>query len=194
LEYGPLLLFGSSLFFISSMLLYYLPDTYLGFYFAAMACGLQNALTTTYSGNIIRTTHMTGTVTDIGIVIGKYILKGEFQELWKLKILIPLFISFLIGGVISLYIYKKIGDLAICLSSAFFLGTGIIYSIVVSRHMNESCWRVFIGKINYIDKKFQEIKEKSIVKLKRRSKRSEIKLNSVISNTDVRSPLQNHKI
>lgn len=58
LEYGPLLVIGSILFFISSMLLYFAPNSYLGFYAAAMACGLQNSLTTTYSGNIIRTTHM----------------------------------------------------------------------------------------------------------------------------------------
>lgn len=181
LEYGPLLIIGSVLFFISSMLLCYAPNAYLGFYFAAMACGLQNALTSNYSGNIIRTTHMTGTVTDIGVVIGKYVIKGEFQELWKLKILIPLFTSFFFGGVISFYMFSKIGDFAICLSSVFFLGIGIIYSIVTAKHMDESCWRVFAGKINYIDKKFHGIKEKSIAKLKRTKK--------LIATIDVRSPL-----
>lgn len=37
---------------------------------AALACGMQNALCTTYSGAVIRTTHMTGTCTDIGLVLG----------------------------------------------------------------------------------------------------------------------------
>jgi len=70
LEYGPLLVIGSILFFISSMLLYFAPSSFLGFYAAAMACGLQNSLTTTYSGNIIRTTHMTGVIiTMITIII-----------------------------------------------------------------------------------------------------------------------------
>ena len=127
-EYGPLLIIGGLLFFISSMLLFFLPSSHSGYYFAAMACGIQNTLTT-YPGHIMRTTHMTGTITDIGIVLGKYLVKGDVLELWKLKILIPLFISFLLGGFVSKYVYVTIGDLAICLSSSFFLIVGSIYTI-----------------------------------------------------------------
>ena len=192
LEYGPLLILGSILFLLSSMLLTYLPNTYLGFYAAAMACGLQNALTTSYSGNIIRTTHMTGTVTDIGVILGKVMFKGEFQDLWKLKILIPLFTSFILGGVISFYIFQKIGDLAICLSSAFFLGVGILYSFFVSRHMNKSCWKVFLGQILYVEKKFEEVKVKTIQKLsrkkRRKSMRKSVKIESLNAN-NVTNPL-----
>ena len=39
-------------------------------YFGALACGMQNALCSSYSGNVIRTTHMTGCCTDIGIACG----------------------------------------------------------------------------------------------------------------------------
>ena len=105
---------------------------------------------------------MAGTVTDIGIVIGKYLVKNEVQELWKLKILIPLLISFLIGGVVSRYIFLQIGDLAICLSSAFFLIIGSVYSILVSTHLNQSCWRVFLGSYE----KLREVKDESILKLR----------------------------
>ena len=35
-----------------------------GHYLASAACGLQNALATTYSGAVIRTTHVTGIFTD----------------------------------------------------------------------------------------------------------------------------------
>ena len=80
-----------------------------------MACGLQNAMATAYSGrlnhfialfyvfllflffiitipymnSVIRTTHVTGTFTDIGIILGRRV-KGNSVDLWKLKILIPL--------------------------------------------------------------------------------------------------------
>ncbi|KAJ3033473.1 hypothetical protein HK097_004832, partial [Rhizophlyctis rosea] len=40
-----------------------------GTYFAGFACGLQNAMATTYSGAIIRTTHVTGTTTDIALIL-----------------------------------------------------------------------------------------------------------------------------
>jgi uncharacterized membrane protein YoaK (UPF0700 family) len=35
-----------------------------------MACGLQNAMATGYSGAVIRTTHVTGIVTALGIAVG----------------------------------------------------------------------------------------------------------------------------
>ena len=42
---------------------------------AAMACGLQNAMATTYSGAVIRTTHLSGMFTDLGIGLG-HALRG----------------------------------------------------------------------------------------------------------------------
>lgn len=41
--------------------------------FAAMACGLQNAMVATYSGAVIRTTHLTGLSSDIGSAIGNWL-------------------------------------------------------------------------------------------------------------------------
>ena len=38
---------------------------------AAMACGLQNAMATTYSGAVIRTSHLSGMFTDLGIGLGQ---------------------------------------------------------------------------------------------------------------------------
>ena len=37
---------------------------------AAMACGLQNAMATTYSGAVVRTSHLSGMFTDLGIMLG----------------------------------------------------------------------------------------------------------------------------
>lgn len=47
---------------------------------AAMACGMQNAMTTTFSGAVIRTTHMTGILTDLGIQLGRW-FKKEHAEI-----------------------------------------------------------------------------------------------------------------
>ena len=60
LEYSILMFVGSFLFLVSGLLLYFYPHNYIGFYTAAAACGIQNSITTTYSGNVIRNTHMTG--------------------------------------------------------------------------------------------------------------------------------------
>eukprot|EP00762_Andalucia_godoyi_P002559 ANDGO_03301.mRNA.1 hypothetical protein H696_01075 len=68
-----------------------------GEYLLSGACGLQNALITTYSKAIIRTTHMTGIVSDIGAIFGQ-IARKEYGNVWKLRIFIPIYFSFLIGS------------------------------------------------------------------------------------------------
>jgi uncharacterized membrane protein YoaK (UPF0700 family) len=35
-----------------------------------MACGLQNAMTATYSGTLVRTSHLTGMFSDLGMHLG----------------------------------------------------------------------------------------------------------------------------
>ena len=56
-----------------------------------------------FSQCVVRTTHMTGIVTDIGQVIGCYLrTRSNAQaETWKLKILFPLLLGFTLGGFIG---------------------------------------------------------------------------------------------
>lgn len=68
----------------------------LGECFAAMAAGLQNAMASTYSGAIIRTTHLTGVMTDLGVLIGHFI-QGIKIDLRRLRLFLTLILSFL-GG------------------------------------------------------------------------------------------------
>ncbi len=50
-------------------------DSFPSWQIAALCCamGLQNALVTKLSGAIVRTTHLTGVVTDIGIEVGRWL-------------------------------------------------------------------------------------------------------------------------
>lgn len=74
----------------------------------SMACGIQNAMATRYSGAIIRTTHLTGIFTDIGIMIGSY-LKGEEFDHRKFWLFFLIVIGFIIGGVIAAPLFTFIG-------------------------------------------------------------------------------------
>ncbi len=40
------------------------------FYFTAIANGIQNGVSSMYSANLLRTSHLTGTTTDIGLFLG----------------------------------------------------------------------------------------------------------------------------
>ena len=75
-------------------------------FFASFAAGLQNGLVSTFSSAIIRTTHVTGLLTDIGVLVGQglhfYVLNGPRQKgLWKLKIFLPLYFGFLAGAILG---------------------------------------------------------------------------------------------
>jgi uncharacterized membrane protein YoaK (UPF0700 family) len=69
-----------------------------GTYFAAMACGLQNAMATTYSGAVIRTTHVTGIVTDLGIAVGQ-VVRREQVDRRRFGLYLVLLAGFFIGGI-----------------------------------------------------------------------------------------------
>lgn len=81
--------------------------------------GLQNATITKLSGARIRTTHVTGMVTDIGIEVGKLFYVHDdrkklerhrvFADRKKLSILISLVLTFLIGGIIGAFGFSHFG-------------------------------------------------------------------------------------
>jgi len=76
-------------------------------YLLALAMGIQNAMTTHYGSALIRTTHMTGTTTDLGIVIGHW-LKGETIEHWKIILYSHLIFGFLCGTILGAISYSNI--------------------------------------------------------------------------------------
>ncbi|MFN3634644.1 MAG: YoaK family protein, partial [Rhizobium rhizophilum] len=80
--------------------------------------GLQNATITKISGARIRTTHLTGMITDIGIETGKlaYGLVARrlnhppiVTDARKLSILLPIVGMFFLGGLIGALGFKHLG-------------------------------------------------------------------------------------
>ena len=63
----------------------------LGIGVAAMACGLQNSLASRYHGLVLRTTHLTGLITDFGISLG---MNARGFQIPRWKILLPAGITF----------------------------------------------------------------------------------------------------
>lgn len=92
----------------------------------AMFLGLQNGLFIRYKGMVIRTTHMTGTITDLGVVIGHY-LKGHREITWKMRYYIINILSFFLGGLIIGYGFKVLGRGVFSYLSLAYIGSGIYY-------------------------------------------------------------------
>jgi uncharacterized membrane protein YoaK (UPF0700 family) len=102
----------------------------LTFMIIALLCfvmGLQNAIITKLSGARIRTTHVTGLVTDTGIELGKLFywngrdkaqtglppVQADIPKLWLLSRMVALFF---LGGVTGAILFQRIG-----ISAAIFL-------------------------------------------------------------------------
>lgn len=98
-----------------------------GEYLAALACGLQNAMATTYSGAAMRTTHMTGMVTDLGIACG-HLLRGVAVDWFRFRLYGVLLAGFFAGGVIGAVGYGRFGYDTLLLPAALSGATGIAYT------------------------------------------------------------------
>ncbi|MBX9642422.1 MAG: DUF1275 domain-containing protein, partial [Mycobacteriaceae bacterium] len=78
---------------------------------AATALGMQNGLSSSFRGMAVRTTHFTGTITDLGLMLGRSRVHG--LEKWKATILAVTFVLFLVGGVIGLLVGGPLGGYAL---------------------------------------------------------------------------------
>ena len=92
---------------------------------AAMAAGLQNALASSYSGAVVRTTHMTGIVTDLGVHFG-HAIRGEPIEWARVRLLGLLFGSFLVGGVVGGAMFPILRAYAL-IPPAILIASGALY-------------------------------------------------------------------
>ncbi len=99
-----------------------------GEYFASMAVGLQNAMASTYSEAIVRTTHMTGILTDIGALVGNKI-RGIQVNMKRINLLSIIFFSFLSGSFIGAFCYHHLGPLAMLVPAAMIGISSVGYEI-----------------------------------------------------------------
>ena len=103
-----------------------------GQYLASAACGLQNAMITTFSGAVVRTTHMTGIITDLGIMIGES-LRGRQFDRRKALLFLFIFSGFLLGGVAGAALFTVYGLHTLIFPALLAFATAIIYWIYLYR-------------------------------------------------------------
>lgn len=123
-RYGVLLLFESILLLLSCVALYY--EHFAGVAIAALAAGLQNALATQYSGAILRTTHITGVVTDLGIALGRW-LRGRHVQAWRVYLHLAILIGFGLGSIIGTVLFLRIGARTMLLPASIIFLCAIVY-------------------------------------------------------------------
>ncbi len=129
-RYGVALLLVSMLLFASVPLLQH-KSTY-GMYTAACACGLQNAMVSTYSGAVVRTTHVSGMFTDLGIFLG-HALRGLPVDTRRLKLCFLVISGFLSGGIAGTFAFLYLGYLALIFPACLTALVSIVYGLYLLR-------------------------------------------------------------
>ena len=97
-----------------------------GDYLASAACGLQNAMVSTYSGAALRTTHVSGMFTDLGIALGA-MLRGLPADRLKFKLWAILIAAFAAGGAGGVLVFAHLGFGTLYIPATITAATGAGY-------------------------------------------------------------------
>lgn len=94
------------------------------------AMGLQNSLVTSISNAVIRTTHLTGLFTDLGIELSQLFFYKTIEQKKKLissiKLRLSIISFFFIGGIIGGVFYTKVGIYTLLIGTIALI-LGLIY-------------------------------------------------------------------
>jgi uncharacterized membrane protein YoaK (UPF0700 family) len=105
-----------------------------GVLLAAAACGLQNAMASTYSGSLIRTSHVTGLFTDIGIAVG-HALRGMPVAKRRLALCSLVICGFLAGGTAGAWLYSFFGYRTLYFPATLTGSVGLAYALYRQREL-----------------------------------------------------------
>lgn len=95
---------------------------------AAAALGMQNGLTSSFREMPVRTTHFTGTVTDLGLLVGRSRKQGV--DGWKAAILGLTLVLFLSGGAAGLVAGSRFGGYSLLVPA---LGCLVTAAVIIMR-------------------------------------------------------------
>lgn len=94
------------------------------------AMGLQNSLVTTISNAVVRTTHLTGLFTDLGIELSQlffYKLQHQREKLYSsIKLRLTIISFFFFGGILGGIIYASVQLYVLAIAGAILL-IGLIF-------------------------------------------------------------------
>jgi uncharacterized membrane protein YoaK (UPF0700 family) len=109
-----------------------------------LICGIQNGTITTVSKSVIRTTHLTGVTTDLGIGIVRFLnkrnLKGEIGNEMQANLMrAGIIFSFGFGSVLGGYVFSKLeyaGFFVPILTSGLLFGSMLYFQVLKPRPLS----------------------------------------------------------
>ncbi|HUB89365.1 MAG TPA: YoaK family protein [Dyella sp.] len=125
-RYGVVLMLESVLLFAATPLIHDAKDV--GLYLATAACGLQNAMVSTYSGAALRTTHVSGIFTDLGIYLGQR-LRGVNVDMLRIHICVLVASHFIMGAMLGALGYAHVQERVLLVPAVLTGVVGLGYAI-----------------------------------------------------------------
>jgi uncharacterized membrane protein YoaK (UPF0700 family) len=125
-RYGVALILESTLLFAAVPLLD--ASNSIGLYLASMAVGLQNGMVSTYSGTLIRTTHVTGFFTDLGVYIG-HRLRGLPVDRLRIRVAVLVATTFILGGIAGTALFRLMRERTLLIPAVLTGVCGLCYGL-----------------------------------------------------------------
>lgn len=104
-----------------------------GVVLAAAACGLQNGMAASFYGVIVRTTHLSGIITDLAVLTGHW-LRRRPVEGWRALFQSSVIAAFAAGGVLGALGGRRGGPLVLLAPATLCVAGGLVYARAVSQH------------------------------------------------------------
>lgn len=103
-------------------------------YILAFTMGLQNGMIMNFKGIVVRLTHMTGNLTDLGVHLG-YMIKGNFKDN-LIPVLLPFFslLGFVGGGALGLILYMNFKNDSFDVVALTYIFLGCSYLLYQFKH------------------------------------------------------------
>jgi len=106
------------------------PKAFLSAIVISVAMGVQNSLTSMYAPMTTRTSHVTGTVLDVGTSIGQMIRNRNLDSMWKLKYHGANVVSFWLGAICGTLAFVSVQDKALYINSGITMSVGALTYIL----------------------------------------------------------------
>ena len=89
-----------------------------------------------YKGTIIRTTHLSGVLTDLGLALGYY-FRGFSSEKRRVILHLLILFGFIIGGMIATIIHPYLQLNAFLIPAGLSLSLSLVYWFIYFRHSSK---------------------------------------------------------
>ena len=100
---------------------------------ACVGMGMQNAMVSHYKGTIIRTTHLSGVLTDLGLALG-YLFRGLGIEKRRVTLHLLILCGFILGGLIASIVYPYLQLNSFLIPAGLSLILSLTYWFIYFRH------------------------------------------------------------